>query len=906
MTVTLTGSDGSSYTMPVTGATQVVTPSATTTYTATVTGLNGQVTAQATISVAAAAPPTISITANPTSVTPGIPSTLTIEATNATSVKVSGSDGTSFTLPAAGGTHTVSPSATTTYTASATGAGGSVSASAKLTVEAAVTPTVTISATPASIAPGATSTLTVGAANATGVTVSGSDGTTFTLGATGGTHVVAPSVTTTYIASATGTSGKATASTTITVIATGAAPTVTIAANPTSIASGGSSTLSVTATNASQVTISGSDGSSYPLSPTGGTQVVRPASTATYTVTATGSGGSITSAATVTVLPAPTVTIAANPASVVSGSASTLTVTATNATQVTVAGTDGSSYTLAATGGTQSVSPVSTTTYTATATGTGGSTTATAVVTVRAPGSVNSINHVVFMLQENHSFDNYFGMLNPYRKTHNWNIGDDGKDYEVDGIDDKLTTISNVDDEGTEYKPYKLATTCIDDESSDWLASYGDTNRYNFLATRPIVMDGFVHDAEGYAKNCASTNSCSGSFTDLTGQRAMGYYDQSFLNYYYYMASQFAVSNRWFSPMSSKSIPNRIANMGGGTTQGLAFDPGADDHLNQLAIPTIFQSLDAANVTWKIYYTVTEGYCLNDDDCGHSANAYYPDTTFSYFTYSYQYLHSNPTGTCAAPTVPSSVVGDASNSFCIDPNHIAPLSTYFTDLTNGTLPAFSFIEAGYANNDEHPGSGQSILSGQAQVASVINAFMTSPEWSDSVFFLSYDEGGGPYDHVPPVPGHSNDNTDTSLGTIPDVSTIAVNPDSYNPCQPSGGAATTHCDLSASDPGAHSGDAAAIQGFSAQLGFRVPNMVISPFTRRHYISNAPMDHTAVIKFVENRFIGPSAHLTARDAAQPNLLDFFDFNAVPWATPPTPPSPVTPETLGYDPCRPGTLQ
>jgi hypothetical protein len=53
----------------------------------------------------------------------------------------------------------------------------------------------------------------------------------------------------------------------------------------------------------------------------------------------------------------------------------------------------------------------------------------------------------------------------------------------------------------------------------------------------------------------------------------------------------------------------------------------------------------------------------------------------------------------------------------------------------------------------------------------------------------------------------------------------------------------------------------------------------------------MDHTAVIKFVENRFIGPSANLTARDAAQPNLLDFFDFNNIPWATPPTPPTPVS---------------
>ena len=71
-------------------------------------------------------------------------------------------------------------------------------------------------------------------------------------------------------------------------------------------------------------------------------------------------------------------------------------------------------------------------------------------------GSLQSIDHVIFMLQENHSFDNYFGMLNPYRKANGWNIGDDGKDYEVDGIDDKLTTISNQDDEGAIVSPFQI------------------------------------------------------------------------------------------------------------------------------------------------------------------------------------------------------------------------------------------------------------------------------------------------------------------------------------------------------------------------------------------------------------------------------------------------------------------
>jgi phospholipase C len=566
-----------------------------------------------------------------------------------------------------------------------------------------------------------------------------------------------------------------------------------------------------------------------------------------------------------------------------------------------VAGSDGSSYTLSPSGGTQTVSPDSTTTYTASATGASGSTTtATVTVTVLPGASLQSIQHVIFMLQENHTFDNYFGMLNPYRKANNWNIGDDGSDYEVDGIEDKLGSISNTNDEGSVFPLFKFTSTCIDDESSDWLASYGDVNTYDFSTSRQILMNGYVHDAEGYAKSCAASGAtCSGNFTDLVGQRAMGYYDQDFLNYYYYMASQFAVSDRWFSPMSSKSIDNRIATFTGGTTQGLVKDPGGDDHVPQLDISSIFQELQQANVSWKIYYTVTQGLCPVSDECTGSSNASFPATDFTTLAYSTQFVYENPTGAaCTPPTQPSSAVGDSSNSFCIDTSHIAPISQYFTDVTNNTLPSFAFVEAGYGNNDEHPGSGQSILAGQAQVANVINSLMASSSWSSSVFFLSYDEGGGPYDHVPPVPGHSNDESDTSLGSIADISQISVNPDGYGPCVPAGETPTAHCDLSSSDPGAKPPDAPAVQGFSAQLGFRLPNIIVSPFTRKHYVSHTPMDHTAVIEFVEHRFIGSSAHLTAHDAAQPNLLEFFDFSKVPWATPPTPPAPAS----GSSSCTP----
>src|SRR5262249_2708323 len=143
--------------------------------------------------------------------------------------------------------------------------------------------------------------------------------------------------------------------------------------------------------------------------------------------------------------------------------------------------------------------------------------------------------------------------------------------------------------------------------------------------------------------------------------------------------------------------------------------------------------------------------------------------------------YSNPSHSpCSNPTVPSSAVGDSSNSFCIDANHVAPLTQYFSDVQNGTLPQFAYIEPGYRDGtDEHP--SDDVIKGQQQVARIVNALMNSSSWKDTVFFLSYDEGGGPYDHVPPVPGHTNQYTDPSLKISTDIGSIAVNPDQYNPC-----------------------------------------------------------------------------------------------------------------------------
>ena len=190
-------------------------------------------------------------------------------------------------------------------------------------------------------------------------------------------------------------------------------PTATLAASPTTIMEGQTATLSWTTTNATSASIDNGVGAVQPVS--AGSVTVTPSTTTTYTLTATGSGGTATAQATITVqVGPPTATLTASPTSITSGQTATLTWTTTNATSATI--DNGIGAVTPVSGGSVTVGPSKTTTYTLTATGADGSVTAHATVTVQ-PGSLTSIQHVVFMLQENRSFDSYFGMLNPYRQA---------------------------------------------------------------------------------------------------------------------------------------------------------------------------------------------------------------------------------------------------------------------------------------------------------------------------------------------------------------------------------------------------------------------------------------------------------------------------------------------------------
>ncbi len=442
-----------------------------------------------------------------------------------------------------------------------------------------------------------------------------------------------------------------------------------------------------------------------------------------------------------------------------------------------------------------------------------------------------SVNHIVFLAQENRSFDHYFGAMRQYWADFGY------PDQAFDGLPQFPTSSPSgavptnpgcdpafpfpgndctMDATSPPVQAYHLLTQCVENPSPSWNESHVDFNLSNPVSST-ATLDGFVYTSAHDARTIQPP------LKDVSGLRAMGYYDGSDLNYYYFMASNFATSDRWFSPVMSRTPPNREY-LVAGTSQGHAYPlaPGTT-----LSAPPIFQALQQAGITWKIYVHPGANGCT-------TATCLYQLSYIQDFAYGQTILSQFP-------------------------QNIVPDSQFITDAQNGTLPQVAQIEPpSEIGLDEHPSDFDanppccSVQAGANYVSSLMNAVMNGPSWKDSVFILTFDEFGGFYDHVPPQPAVSPDGLPPSNLLAGDVCTSTSGPT---------------CDF-------------------VYTGYRVPLIVVSPFTKKHYVSHTTADETAILKLIETRFNLPA--LTKRDAAQMDMTEFFDFTNPPWVTPPSPPS------------------
>jgi phospholipase C len=487
-------------------------------------------------------------------------------------------------------------------------------------------------------------------------------------------------------------------------------------------------------------------------------------------------------------------------------------------------------------------------------TGTGSSCTvsiAGSAVTATFNASLQSIQHIIFLAQENRSFDSYFGALRAYWAQNGF------PDQQFDGLPQfnppanpanapsnpgcnpatSTTLECHVDpatgDVGPPVPSFHFNTMCVENPSPSWNEAHRDWNASDPVAPPPPTLDGFVAAAANDARQIVPP------MNDVNGMRAMGYYDGGDLNYYYFMASNFATSDRWFSPVLTRTPPNREYLIGG-TSHGYVYPIGSNPN-NQQLIPTppIYQLLDEASppITWKVYV----------DPAGTTCSA-------------------NSNGTCLFKYSYIQNFSYVRTVLAKEPNNIAPLSQFFTDLQNNTLPQVVQIEpASNSGLDEHPADSDvnppccSVQAGANRVANLINSLMGSSSWSSSIFIVTFDEPGGFYDHVAPAAAVSPDG-------IPPVDLL--------PGDTCTGAVGPNCDF-------------------VFTGNRVPLIVISPYSKKNYVSHAAnadgtgVDETAILKLIENRF-GLSS-LTKRDADQLDMSqEFLDFTKAAWTTPPSPPA------------------
>jgi phospholipase C len=299
------------------------------------------------------------------------------------------------------------------------------------------------------------------------------------------------------------------------------------------------------------------------------------------------------------------------------------------------------------------------------------------------------------------------------------------------------------------------------------------------------------HDATGEATQYADGMLNGFLQSARQNMHVLGYYDEPDLPYYYALARTFAIGDRYFCGLLGPTWPNRMF-MQSGTSFGLNGN-GAPDPDSELI--SIYHQLQTSGQSWMIY---ADGQIFED--------VIYPR------------LRSEPG------------------------QHFATMKQFYADAMSGNLPAFAWVEsqlkADSSGTDEHPPAD--IQLGQHFVAQVISALFSSPNWSSSALFLTYDENGGFFDHVPPPPA----------------------------CPPT---------LDDAPSGAFS-----------QYGLRVPFIVVSPYARAHYVSHDVLSHTSVLRMVQARFDLPA--LTARDANSQAPFDLFDFSAPSFAVPPSLPDAV----------------
>ncbi len=431
-----------------------------------------------------------------------------------------------------------------------------------------------------------------------------------------------------------------------------------------------------------------------------------------------------------------------------------------------------------------------------------------------ACGRLPDIEHVVIFINENRSFDSYFGTYRGVRGFHDRNVLK-LKDGSEKPIFAQPFPGSTGEPYGGHLLPFHFDTTkggeCVNDISHEWAALHQCWNGG--------ALDSFVSVHLG-------TNGTR------DGPNTMGYYTREDLPFFHALADNFTICDRYFCSVLGPTDPNRLYSMsatidpagkhGGPSLQTLTANRA--QQYGKFTWRTYPEQLQAAGISWKVYAT---------------PDGNYGDNVLPYFK---AYQESPQLAANAlAPTFPAD---------------------FMADCKAGTLPQVSWVLASLVQS-EHPPAP--VTYGEVALAEVLQGLLSNTAvWEKTALFATYDENGGFFDHVPPPVAQPG--TPGEYLTVEPLPSIA------------GG----------------------IRG-PVGLGFRVPMLVISPFSRGGLVCSKTFDHTSLLRFLERRFGPEVTNLSHwRRSVTGDLTQAFNFAATPNATVPALPTPsaADPRVLGSD--------
>ena len=328
----------------------------------------------------------------------------------------------------------------------------------------------------------------------------------------------------------------------------------------------------------------------------------------------------------------------------------------------------------------------------------------------RAPGtdSIPEIGHIVVLMMENHSYDNYLGVL------------ERGDGLEKDDRGDVVD--SNMTSQGRKVIAKHMLSTTQHPKvpSQSWAATHeqwaGGRN------------DGFIRSAEEQGQR-------------VDPRVAMDFWNEDDLPFYYGLARVFPVSDRWFSSCLGPTFPNRRFLISG-TANGLISDE-LSRILDRPENGTIFDLLNNYGISWANYHCVSHGLPIATRVLG---------------------IHGLRFGRLIGGLVKPwaaklrSVTENAKSSLQFTADcyplgllgylgHVKSVDRFISDAREGKLPAVSIVDPDFRHNSEE--NPQDIQEGEAFAARIINAVMHGAGWSKTLLIWVYDEHGGYYDHVAP-------------------------------------------------------------------------------------------------------------------------------------------------------------